>query len=124
MTRRRTASLVGLAALLAASGVAHFVVPKPYARIVPSWVPDADAAVFWSGVAEVALAAGLLHPRTRRASAWSAIALFVAVYPANIKHALDAETGTAEWWLTRARLPLQAVLIWWAYTFARRPKPR
>lgn len=105
--------------MLAVSGVAHFLAPKLYARIVPRWVPDPEAAVLWSGVVELALAVGLLIPRTRRASAWGAIALFVAVYPANIKHALDADAGTAEWWLTRARLPFQLLLIWWAYTFAR-----
>ncbi len=120
---RRTLSLAGLVALLGASGITHLVKPEPYVRIVPRWVPGAEAAVFWSGIAEIALAAALAHPRTRRAGGWGAVALFVAVFPANVQHAVDAEYGTTEWWLTQARLPFQPLLIWWAWTFVRKPKP-
>lgn len=117
--RASTVSRAGLIALMAGSGILHFVKPEPYVAIVPGWIPDAEAAVFWSGVAEGAVAAGLAHPRTRRLAAWATIALLVAVFPANVQHALDTPEGTAAWWGTRARLPVQAVLIWWASRFTR-----
>lgn len=115
----RRLSLGGLVALMATSGVLHLVKPAPYVRIVPGWVPAPEAMVFWSGIAEIALAAMLVDRRTRRLGAWGIIALLVAVYPANIQHALDARSGTATWWLTRARLPLQPVMVWWAWRWTR-----
>jgi len=121
--RARRVSLTGLIALMGGSGIAHLIVPEPYLKIVPRWVSSASAAVFWSGIAELAVAAALVHPRMRRAGAWATIALLVAVFPANIQHALQVEPGTGEWWATRARLPLQPVLIWWAWTFTRMREP-
>jgi len=123
MGRARRFSLAALIALMGGSGIAHLIVPEPYLKIVPRWVPSASAAVFWSGIAELAVAAALAHPRTRRVGAWATAVLLIAVFPANIQHALDARPGTGEWWATRARLPLQPVLIWWAWIFTRAKEP-
>ena len=110
-----------LAALLGVSGIAHFVVTDAYARIVPRWLGNADAWVYASGVAELACAGGLLHPRTRRTAAYATAALFVAVFPANVKMALEAgEASTAYRAAVYARLPLQVPLIAWALWIARR----
>ncbi|HEX2285938.1 MAG TPA: MauE/DoxX family redox-associated membrane protein [Mycobacterium sp.] len=74
-----------LAALLLGSGVGHFVIPKPYDAIVPAELPgSARFYTYASGVAELASGALLLFPRTRRVGALAAIAVFVAVFPANL----------------------------------------
>ena len=58
------------------------------------------------------------HPQTQRLAAWGLIALFIAVFPANVSQALrKIPYGKAPLWLTWARLPLQAGLIAWAYAF-------
>jgi uncharacterized membrane protein len=60
----------------------------------------------------------VLVPRTRRAAAWGLIALFVAVFPANVNMAvneLPPGTTTVPAWALWARLPLQIVFIVWAY---------
>jgi uncharacterized membrane protein len=102
-----------LAALLLGSGVAHFLIPKPYDTIVPSELPG--SARFYtcaSGVAELAAGALLLPPRTRRLGALSAVAVFVGVFPANInlirlwkEKPLFMRLGAI------ARLPLQIPMI-------------
>lgn len=123
MDRRHQASALSLAGILLAAGAAHFVVPRSYERIVPVALGDAAAWVRWSGVAEIACAGLVAHRRTRRVGAWVAAALFVAVFPANVKMALD---GDVPYGLAWARLPLQVPLIWWAYRVAyarRRPAP-
>jgi uncharacterized membrane protein len=59
--------------------------PKPYDSIVPVELPGSQRFyTYASGVAELASGALLLSPRTRKLGALSAVALFVAVFPANL----------------------------------------
>jgi uncharacterized membrane protein len=105
-----------LAGLLAAAGVTHFAAPRPYDALVPSALPGTPRAwTYASGVAELALAAGVALPRTRRTAALATAAFFVGVFPGNVKMALDwrhrpAPLKTAAF----ARLPLQVPLVLWA----------
>ncbi len=119
-----------LSALLVTIGIAHFSHASIFASIVPPYLPYPLALVYVSGVIEIGLGVLLSIPRTQRFAAWSLIALFIAVFPANVHMALHPEleiVGKPEWmpqpsataaWL---RLPLQFVLIYWAwgYTFIR-----
>ncbi|QLH85094.1 DoxX family protein [Halosimplex pelagicum] len=115
---------MGLAYVLA--GVLHFVAPDTYERVVPPQFPRPRTLVYLSGIAEVALGVGVLFERTRRRSAWGLIALLVAVFPANVYMATGDEfepgdlpeqlrdpRDAALW----ARLPLQAVLVAWAWWY-------
>lgn len=68
--------------------MAHLVAPEPFLAITPEWVPSPEAVVAWTGVAELAGAAGLLAPRVRKAAAWALAAYTVCVFPANINHTL------------------------------------
>lgn len=118
--RLRRASPFLLASLLTVTGVSHFAVPKAYAAIVPPQLPWAYGLVYASGVAELACAAGLAAPRTRRAAAWASAALLVAVFPANVQMALDAGgRSDAYRWGTYARLPVQVPLLLWAVSVGR-----
>ena len=119
----KTALRVLLAAGMVYVGVGHFRNPAPFVSIVPEWLPNPRALVAISGAAEIAGGVGLLVPQTRRAAAWGLIALFVAVFPANVNMAvhdipLDGEHYPA--WALWLRLPLQAVLIAWAYWLTRK----
>lgn len=110
-----------LAGLLAVSGTLHFTATRSYERIIPPALPYPRALVYASGIAELACAVGLAHPRTRRPSAWASAVLFVAVFPANVQMAI-ATTGAplGRRLLTWGRLPLQIPLVWWAVQIARR----
>ncbi|MET9953873.1 hypothetical protein ABZ135_20290 [Streptomyces sp. NPDC006339] len=114
MTPARSALL--LAGLMASAGVAHFVAPKQFDSIVPRSLPGSPRA--WtaaSGVAELALAAGLALPATRRASARATALFFAGVFPANVKMAYDWRTrSTKARAVAYGRLPLQIPLILWA----------
>lgn len=102
-----------MGAMLIGMGALHFVAPKPFDTIVPAELPG--GARFYthaSGVAEVATGALLLIPRTRRIGAAAAVALFLAVYPANIN---SIRVFWNKGWPARiamiARLPLQFPMI-------------
>ena len=110
-----------LAGLLAGAGAAHFAAPRPFTQIVPKSLPNPELLVAVSGVAELACAALVAHPRTRRLGGWASAALFVVVFPANVQMALDSGRGSSAYQaVTWARLPLQIPLVWWAATVARR----
>lgn len=107
-----------LAVLLATAGGAHLVRPAPFASIVPGVLGDPLPWVYASGVAEIACAAGLVAPRTRRGAALATALLFVAVFPANVQMAADAvrspRAGTAYQAVSLLRLPVQVPLVLWA----------
>lgn len=105
-----------LGVLTAAAGVNHFVNPGFYVRIMPPDLPWHRELVLLSGLCEVVLGVLVLAPRTRRAAGWGLVLLFVAVFPANVHMALHpgAYPGVPAAVLY-ARLPLQVVLILWAY---------
>ncbi|GAA4095083.1 DoxX family protein [Nocardioides kongjuensis] len=100
-------------AAFAASGLVHLVRPQVFEPMIPEQLPAPRQVVVWSGVAELACAAGMLHPRTRRVAAYAGAALLVGVFPGNVKMALDAQRGdnTALKAGTLARLPLQLPMI-------------
>jgi uncharacterized membrane protein len=109
-----------MALLYAAAGANHLIHPEVYRQIMPEWVPLHEAMIFISGIFEIAFALMLLFPLTRRISAWLIILLLIAVFPANIQMMLDyLHEHKPGLWLTVLRLPLQFVLIWWAYSFTK-----
>jgi uncharacterized membrane protein len=112
---------LGLAALLATTGTLHFVAPKPFDSIVPRSLPGSRRTyTYLSGVAELAVAAAVAHPRTRKVGALAAAALFVAVFPANCKMAVDwRHASPAKRAIAFGRLPLQVPLVLWARRVAR-----
>jgi uncharacterized membrane protein len=104
------------------SGLVHLVKPEVYEPIMPSWVPAHREVVLGSGVAEIALAVGLLTPATRRLAGWGSVALLVGVFPANLKMATDslATDKTALKVGAFARLPGQWPMIRAALAATRR----
>src|SRR5262245_49269352 len=98
-------------------GVLHFTDPTPFVRIVPQELPAPGALVAISGVAEIALgfAIQISHERFRRLAVVGLVALYVAVFPANINMAvrhidLNPEHSLSAW-ASWARLPFQLLFI-------------
>ncbi len=117
-----------LAGLMTAIGIAHFAVPEPFLKIVPAYLPAPLMLVYVSGFFEVCGGLGLLQPATRRLAAWGLVALFVAVFPANVHQAMhDIAFDPAHplpSWALWGRLPLQLGFIGWALQFTRREEPQ
>jgi uncharacterized membrane protein len=99
------------------AGINHFVMPRAYESIIPDALPYERGLVYASGVAEIVGALGTMHPRTRRPAGLFLIATLVAVFPANVFMALNADRydvpgGRAS---LIARLPLQVLFIYWVW---------
>jgi len=104
----------------AGAGINHFIRPSFYLQIMPPWLPWHSELVFVSGVAEVLCALLLSFSTTRRLGAWAVIALLVAVFPANVQMLLNYNAEhNPRVWIAVLRLPIQLLLIWWAYRFTK-----
>jgi uncharacterized membrane protein len=105
------------------TGILHFLRPASYEQIMPGYLPAHHELVLISGAAEIAGGVGVAFAPSRRwAGAWL-IVLLVAVFPANVNMAINSgrfdSIAPALLW---ARLPLQALLIWWAYRATHGPR--
>ena len=111
-----------LTIFMVGAGANHFVAPDTYVSMMPAVLPAPLALVYISGVAEMVGGLGLVLPATRKLAAWGLVALYVAVFPANLNMAINhLPLGKSEIpsWALWARLPLQGVLIAWAWWLTR-----
>lgn len=120
-------SRLGVTALFTFTGAMHFLRPRFFEAIVPPTIEARKKeAVAISGYAELAGAAMVLHPATRRLGRWWLLALLVAVFPANVHMAVNPEQIRGldmrrfPRWALWARLPLQPLAMLWVWQATRR----
>lgn len=119
---RLVAVRAALVFVMVGIGVLHFVADDLFVQIVPPAFPDPYLLVWISGLIEIVLGISLLVPRIRRPAGFGLVALYVAVFPANIYMAVaNLQVRGLPRWLPQpsagalwARLPLQLVFIVWA----------
>lgn len=107
---------IGLAIVFAwffFGGIGHFVIADFFINIVPPWVPWPVAAVYVSGVIEIALALALLHKPLRAHAGIGLILLTLAVTPANVHMWMNPEQfpDVPPTFLS-IRLVVQVALLW------------
>jgi uncharacterized membrane protein len=105
------------------AGTNHFINPDFYIRIMPSFIPWHVEIVWITGVLEVVLGIMVLIPAWVRVASWGLILLLITIFPANINMAFNENLhfGISPIWLY-LRLPLQFVLIAWAYGYTKSSK--
>ena len=120
----------GMAVMLVFTASAHFVpasvtvMPNhaDLVRMVPPFLPFADALVYVTGVLEFLAAAGLVVTATRWPAATGLAALFVTLLPANIYAAAaevvfaNGEPATPLWQRIPEQVLYIAVALWVART--------
>ena len=120
----RTLGLAVQSLFYVAAGVNHFWHSRTYVAIMPPHYSHPLGLVQVSGAAEILGGVGLLVPSLRRISSWGIIAMLVVYFDVHIYMALHPERFTPlPAWVLYARLPLQFVLIAWAYAYARPQAP-
>jgi uncharacterized membrane protein len=120
-------SRLALAVFFTFMGTMHFVARRSFEAIVPTALESRrKEAVAVSGVAEIAGAAMVLHPASRRLGRWWLLALLLAVFPANVHMAVNPEQVRGldlrkiPRWALWARLPLQPLAMLWVWRATRR----
>lgn len=101
------------------AGLNHFRVPRMYMKIIPPFFGNKK---FWNlivGVGELLLGIGLMIPQTSVYSAWGIIVLLLAIFPSNVYMYTHEEASLrVAKWIRFVRLPLQFILIAWAWVYA------
>lgn len=112
--------IFGLLMILA--GINHFLKPAMYAPFIPDWLP-LIAVNYFTGIVEAAIGAGLLFSISRRIAAIFLVLLMVFFLPFHFVDVLRTHPAIGSHLLAWIRLPLQFVLIYWAW-FLVPPKAR
>jgi uncharacterized membrane protein len=108
-----------MAAFFVYAGISHFTKKNFFMKAMPPYIPKPEAMVIISGIAEIVFGLGLLFDQSKSYAAWGIIALLIAVFPANIYMATSGKFKKIPQPLLWLRLPLQIVLIWWAYLYTK-----
>ena len=107
-----------MAFLYIIAGINHFRSPGMYIRTIPPLFKNPKLINTLSGAAEILLGILLLFPFSKKFAAWGIIALLIAIFPANLFMFQDKRAGFGlPKWILFVRLPLQIVLIYWAYQY-------
>ena len=110
-------SLIAMSSIYVFAGISHLLKPKFFLSITPKWVPNPETVNIIVGIVEIILGLALLFNVTRHYAAIGIVILLIAVFPANIYHFQKARAKGKQQALTLIRLPIQALLIYWAYCF-------
>jgi uncharacterized membrane protein len=107
-----------MAAIYILAGLNHFRKPQLYLKIIPPYIPFHNQVNYISGFFETILGIGLCIPSVSVFSAWGIIVLLIIVFPANIFMLTNENAGLGlPKWMIILRLPIQIILIIWAYFY-------
>lgn len=100
------------------AGIMHFIKPKIYLRIMPHYLPKHKFLVYFSGVLEIVLGIAICISFLKNLALIAIIGLLFAFltvhfYMLNNK---KAASGLPKWLLV-LRIPIQFVLMYWAYSY-------
>lgn len=107
-----------LGILLILAGMNHFRKPALYERIVPPYIPVAPTVVILTGIGEMALGFLLMNKNTQTEAAYGIIILLICFLPAHIFMLQNKKASlNLPKWVLILRLPLQFLLMWWAFLY-------
>lgn len=108
--------IMGLVYVLA--GINHFRTPRLYLKIIPPYFSNPKLLNQLSGLAEILLGVCVCISQLSSIASIGIIILLIAVFPANLYMYQNdkARLGMPKW-LALLRLPIQLILIYWAYLY-------
>lgn len=110
--------LIIMAVMYMLAGVLHFIFPKSYLRITPLFLPYRLLLVYASGLLEIFSGIGLLFEETRNLSIYVIIAFLILFLLVHINMLRNDKTRAGfPVWALILRIPVQFVLIWWAWQY-------
>ena len=107
-----------MSALYIIAGLFHFIKPRIYMSIMPPYIPFHTTLIYLSGILEIILGVAILFNNTHIYALWSIIVMLILFLPVHFYMASDKkfEKKIPKWALI-LRIPIQFILIYWAYIF-------
>ncbi|MET1057733.1 MAG: MauE/DoxX family redox-associated membrane protein [Pedobacter sp.] len=102
------------AILLIGAGINHVINPAAYASLIPAWLP-LNATNYFTALVEITLGGGLVFTGTRPWAAIGTILLMIFFLPFHLYDVFREHPAVGSTLLALIRLPLQFVLIYWAW---------
>jgi uncharacterized membrane protein len=113
-------SLYLIIALYVLAGINHFIHPHFYEGIMPEYIGYHSFLITLSGVCEIILGLLMIPKATRKIAAWLITLMLTVFLWIHVQMLIDYwKNKDKDLWIAIIRLPLQLVLIWWAYTFTK-----
>lgn len=117
--KAKSINLIVLSGFYIIAGLNHFINPYSYIDLIPPYLPYHNLLNIASGITEIIAGILMLIPFTRKIAAILIIAMLIAFIPAHIymikmKGCVSENICVSEW-LAWIRLPLQFILMWWAW---------
>ncbi|WP_417887382.1 hypothetical protein [Zunongwangia sp.] len=102
------------------AGINHFIKPNMYAKIIPPYIPAHFSMVYLSGIAEILLGIGVCFTATKNYAIYGIITMLILFFTVHFYMLSSPEAGAGlPKWLLILRIPLQLLLIWWAWYYLR-----
>ena len=109
--------------LYVGAGINHFVKPEFYEKMMPSYILFHSFCIYFSGVCEIVFAILLILNKTRKVSAWLIVAMLIVFFVIHIHMLIDyLDNDDVMFWVVIIRIPIQFVLIWWAWLYTKNPQ--
>lgn len=121
-TKKYKLSLYAMTVFYLGAGAFHFIDPGFYYAIMPDWLPAHELANYSGGIVEIILAILLLAAATKKFAAWMIIAMLTFFFFVIHIPMLFMFYGKDNFmfWVAVIRIPLQLLLIRWAFQFTRK----
>ncbi|MBA3987473.1 MAG: DoxX family membrane protein [Flavobacteriales bacterium] len=108
-----------MAVIYILAGINHFRSQKIYERIMPPYIPAKKSMVILSGIAEMVFGIMLINNNvsTQNIAAWGIILMLIVFFTVHIHMLQDGAAMKLPKWVLILRIPLQFLLIFWAYQY-------
>lgn len=95
-------------------GVNHFLKPAIYLPFIPNFLPG-EAINYLSGIAEIIVGIGVFIPKFRSLSTLGILIMMLIFLPLHVIDVFKEQPAVGSHQAALVRLPLQFVLIFWAW---------
>jgi len=100
-------------------GIMHFINPEIYNPFIPDFLPK-DLINYASGLLEIILGTGAMIPSYRSKATMGILVLMLAFLPLHVMDVFKENPAIGSHQLALIRLPLQFVLILWAWFISKK----
>ncbi|WP_428667462.1 DoxX family protein [Runella sp.] len=101
-------------AFMVFAGINHFLKPEMYAPFIPAFLPN-DAINYLAGIAEIIVGVGVFIPKYRSQATLGILIMMLLFLPLHIIDVFKDDPAIGSHRVALIRLPIQFVLIFWAW---------